>query len=136
MFPACTSRPAPFAAEAYAEYGTQLGVALVTTGPGGTNAVTGVACSWIESSSCLFLSGQAKRADRIGDHGVRSMGQQEVDIVPIVRPITKYAVTILEPASIRYHLEKAIHLATHGRRGPVWIEVPLDVKPSRSILIA
>jgi acetolactate synthase I/II/III large subunit len=117
-----------FAAEAYAEYATQLGVALVTTGPGGTNTVTGVACSWMESSSCLFLSGQAKRADLIGERCVRSMGQQEVDCVSIVRPITKYAVTVMDPASIRYHLEKAVYLATHGRRGPVWVEVPLDVQ--------
>jgi acetolactate synthase-1/2/3 large subunit len=105
-----------------------LGVAMVTTGPGGTNAVTGVAAAWLESASCLFLSGQAKRADLIGTTGVRSMGQQEVDIVSIVRPITKYAVTVLDPSSIRHELEKAVYLATHGRRGPVWIDIPLDVQ--------
>jgi acetolactate synthase-1/2/3 large subunit len=76
----------------------------------------------------LVISGQAKRADLIGDTGVRSMGQQEVAIVPVVTPITKYAVTVLEPESIRFHLEKAVHLATHGRRGPVWIDLPLDVQ--------
>ena len=86
-----------FAAEAYAEYTNGLGVALVTTGPGGTNAVTGVAAAWIESASCLFISGQAKRADLIGSSGVRSMGQQEVDIVSVVKPITKYAKTVLDP---------------------------------------
>src|ERR1039457_6842378 len=117
-----------FAAEAYAEYTNHLGVALVTTGPGGTNAVTGVAAAWIEGASCLFLSGQAKRADLIGGRGVRSMGPQEVDIVSIVRPITKYAKTILDPQSIRYELEKAVHFATHGRRGPVWLDIPLDVQ--------
>ena len=117
-----------FAAEAYAEYGTQLGVVLVTTGPGGTNAITGMAAAWVESASCLFIAGQAKRADLIGDSGVRSMGQQELDSTSIVRPITKYAVTVLDPLSIRYHLEKAVYLATHGRRGPVWIEIPLDVQ--------
>lgn len=117
-----------FAAEAYAEYTNHLGAALVTTGPGGTNAVTGVAASWIEGASCLFLSGQAKRADLMGQSGVRSMGPQEVDIVSIVRPITKYAKTVLDPESIRYELEKAVHLATHGRRGPVWIDIPLDVQ--------
>jgi len=119
-----------FAAEAYAEYTSNLGVALVTTGPGGTNTVTGVAAAWLESASCLFLSGQAKRADLIGCTGVRSMGQQEVDIVSVVAPITKYAKTVLEPRTIRYELEKAVHLATHGRRGPVWIDVPLDVQAS------
>jgi acetolactate synthase I/II/III large subunit len=119
-----------FAAEAYAEYSGGLGVALVTTGPGGTNAVTGVAAAWIESAACLFISGQAKRADLIGSRGVRSMGQQEVDIVSIVRPVTKYASTVLEPSSVRYELEKAAYLATHGRRGPAWVEIPLDVQGS------
>jgi len=117
-----------FAAEAYAEYTANLGVALVTTGPGGTNTVTGVAAAWLESASCLFLSGQAKRADLIGSTGVRSMGQQEVDIVSVVKPITKYAKTIVDPDTIRYELEKAVYLATHGRRGPVWIDIPLDVQ--------
>jgi acetolactate synthase I/II/III large subunit len=116
------------AAEAYAEYTNHLGVALVTTGPGGTNAVTGVAAAWIEGASCLFLSGQAKRADLIGRRGVRSLGPQEVDIVSIVRPITKYARTILDPQSIRSELEKAVFIATHGRRGPVWLDIPLDVQ--------
>ena len=117
-----------FAAEAYAEMTNGLGVVLVTTGPGGTNAVTGVAAAWLESASVLVISGQAKRADLIADTGVRSMGQQEVAIVPVVTPITKYAVTVLEPEWIRFHLEKAVWLATHGRRGPVWIDIPLDVQ--------
>ena len=117
-----------FAAEHYAEFTGGLGVALVTSGPGGTNAVTGVAAAWLESASCLFLSGQAKRSDLIGGTGVRSMGQQEVDIVSVVRPVTKYAVTVLDPGTIRYELEKAIYLATHGRRGPVWLDIPLDVQ--------
>lgn len=117
-----------FAAEQYAEYRSDLGAALVTTGPGGTNAVTGVAAAWLEGAPVLFLSGQAKRADLIGSRGVRSMGQQEVDIVSVVKPITKYAVTVLEPETIRYELEKAAHLALHGRRGPVWIDIPLDVQ--------
>ena len=117
-----------FAAEGYAEYKNDLDVALVTTGPGGTNALTGVAAAWVESAACLILSGQAKRADLIGNRGVRSMGQQEVDVVSMARPITKYAVTILDPNSIRYHLEKAVYLARHGRRGPVWLDIPLDVQ--------
>lgn len=120
-----------FAAEAYAEYTNRLGVAIVTTGPGGTYCVTGVACAWIESSGGFFISGQAKRADMLSTRGVRSMGQQEVDIVSIVRPITKYAVSVMSPESIRYHLEKAAYLATHGRSGPVWIEIPLDVQASQ-----
>jgi acetolactate synthase I/II/III large subunit len=117
-----------FAAEHYAEFNNGLGAALVTTGPGGTNAVTGVAAAWLESASVLFLSGQVKRADLIGARGVRTMGPQEVDIVSVVKPITKYAVTVMDPESIRYEMEKALHLATEGRRGPVWIEIPLDVQ--------
>jgi acetolactate synthase-1/2/3 large subunit len=116
------------AAEAYGKVTNNLGVALVTTGPGGTNAVTGVAGAWLDSTPCLFISGQVKRADLKGTSGVRQLGVQEVDIVAIVKPITKYAVTIVEPASIRYHLEKAIHLAKSGRPGPVWIDIPLDVQ--------
>jgi acetolactate synthase-1/2/3 large subunit len=117
-----------FAAQAYSEYRNGLGVALVTTGPGGTNAVTGVAAAWMDSSSTLFLSGQVKRADlKYGRH-VRTMGPQEVDIVSIVRPITKYAATVMDSLDIRYHLEKAVHLAQSGRRGPVWLDFPLDVQ--------
>jgi acetolactate synthase-1/2/3 large subunit len=119
------------AAEAYAECRNELSTVVVTTGPGSTNAVTGVADAWLESSSCVFISGQAKRADMIGSRGVRSMGPQEVDIVSVVRPITKYAVSVLDPATIRYHLEKAVFLARTGRRGPVWLEIPLDVQSAQ-----
>ncbi len=117
-----------FAAQSYSEYKNDLGVALVTTGPGGTNAVTGVAAAWLDSSSTIIISGQVKRADLLHRRKVRSMGPQEVDIISIVSPITKYAVTVLEPKDIRYHLEKALHLARSGRRGPAWIDVPLDVQ--------
>ena len=118
------------AAEAYSRINGRLGVALVTTGPGATNAITGVAGAWIESVPMLIISGQVKRADMMGDSGVRQMGPQEVDIISMVKPITKYAVTVMDPKDIRYHMEKAIALATSGRRGPVWIDVPLDVQAS------
>jgi len=116
------------AAEACSRINGHLGVCLVTTGPGGTNAITGVAGAWIESVPMLVISGQVKRTDLVGDSGVRQRGPQEVDIVSMVRPITKYAVTVMDPADIRMHLEKAVHLATTGRRGPVWIDIPLDVQ--------
>lgn len=116
------------AAEAYAEYRNDLGVMMVTSGPGGTNAVTGVATAWVEGSGTFFLSGQAKRADMIGTRGVRTMGHQEIDIISVVKPITKYAVSVLDPNSIRYHLEKAAFLAVNGRPGPVWVEIPLDIQ--------
>jgi acetolactate synthase-1/2/3 large subunit len=121
------------AAEAYAKATGNLGVALVTSGPGGTNALTGVAGAWLDSTPCLFLSGQVKRADRMiargGRHlGVRQLGVQELDIVSMAKPVAKYAVTVDDPLAIRYHLEKAVHLARTGRPGPVWIDLPLDVQ--------
>lgn len=119
---------AAMAAESYAKVTGGLGVCLVTAGPGGTNAITGVAGAWLDSTPMLVLSGQAKRADLKGNSGVRQMGVQEVDIVSMVTPATKYAVTVMEPLDIRYHLEKAVHLARTGRPGPVWIDVPLDVQ--------
>ena len=119
------------AAEAYGQYTNRLGVALVTTGPGGTNTVTGVAAAWLDSTPCLFLSGQVKRSDLCVGRGVRQMGFQEINIIDIVRPITKYAVTVTDPTSIRYHLEKALFLARAGRPGPVWLDIPLDVQAAR-----
>lgn len=116
------------AAESYAQHTNHLGVALVTSGPGATNAITGVTAGWIDSTPMLILSGQAKRQDLIGNKGVRQIGSQEVTIVDMVEPITKYAVQVLEPHNIRYILEKAYHEATTGRKGPVWIDIPLDVQ--------
>jgi len=119
---------AAIAAEAYARVTNNLGVAMVTTGPGGTNAITGVVGAWLDSTPVLIVSGQVKRSDLIGASGLRQLGVQEIDIVSIVRPVTKYAVTVMEPESIRYHLEKAVHLARAARSGPVWIDIPLDVQ--------
>lgn len=119
---------AAFAAQAYAEYTSDMSAVLVTTGPGGTNAITGLAAAWLDSTACIFISGQVKRADLLTGRGVRSMGPQEVDIISVVRPLTKYAKTLIEPKDVRYELEKAFHLATTGRRGPVWLDVPLDVQ--------
>ncbi len=123
------------AAENYSKATNHLGVALVTTGPGSTNAITGLAGAWLDSTPCLFLSGQVKRADRMfmldgTPLGVRQVGMQEVDIVSIVRSLTKYAITVDDPGSIRYHMEKALYLAKSGRPGPVWIDIPLDVQAS------
>ncbi len=119
---------ATIAAEGYARIHGRLGCAVVTTGPGATNAITGCTGAWIESVPLLIISGQVKRADLIGDSGVRQMGPQEVDIISMVRPVTKYAVTVMDPDKIRFHLEKAVSLATTGRRGPVWLDIPLDIQ--------
>jgi acetolactate synthase-1/2/3 large subunit len=119
------------AAEAYARVNENLGVALVTTGPGATNAITGVVGAWIESVPMMVISGQVKRADMLGSSGVRQMGPQEVDIVTMVKSVTKYAVTLDDPLQVRYHLDKALMLARDGRQGPVWLDVPLDVQASQ-----
>jgi acetolactate synthase-1/2/3 large subunit len=126
----CTlhEQAAAIAMESYSQFTGNFGVTLVTTGPGGTNAITGLAAAWIDSIPCIVLSGQVKRADLKGSSGVRQMGGQEIDIVSIVDSITKYAVTILEPDSIRYHLEKAVYRAKTGRPGPGWTDSPLDVQ--------
>ena len=106
----------------------RFGVAMVTTGPGATNAITPVAGAWIDSIPMLVISGQAKRADRLNGRPLRQGGVQEVDIVPIVHSITKYAATVLDPQSIRQHMEQALHLMQSGRPGPVWLDIPLDVQ--------
>jgi acetolactate synthase I/II/III large subunit len=116
------------AAEAYGRISENLGVAMVTTGPGATNVLTPVVGAWIESSPMLIVSGQVKRADRLRGAPLRQRGVQEVDVVPMVRSVTKCAVTVDDPESIRYHVEKALHLARTGRRGPVWLDIPLDVQ--------
>ncbi|MCR5847101.1 MAG: thiamine pyrophosphate-binding protein [Lachnospiraceae bacterium] len=115
------------AAGAYAQYKNELGVGLVTTGPGGTNAITGVAAAWSDSIPLLMISGQVKTSD-ISNNTVRTLGFQELDIVSIVKPITKYAVTVKDPENIAYELEKCINIALSGRFGPVWIDIPLDVQ--------
>ena len=135
--PVCNSheQASAMCAEGYAKATNHLGVCMVTTGPGGTNAVTGVTGAWLDSTPMLVISGQVKRPDRMFDKdgrplGMRQLGVQEVDIVSIVKPITKYAVTVLDANDIRYHLEKAVYLAFQGRPGPVWIDIPLDVQAS------
>jgi acetolactate synthase-1/2/3 large subunit len=119
------------AAEAWGRVSGKFGVAMVTTGPGATNVITPVAGAWIESVPLLVISGQVKRADLLADRPLRQGGVQEVDIVPVVRSITKYAVTVRDPATIRYHLERALHEMRHGRAGPVWLDVPLDVQAAQ-----
>jgi acetolactate synthase-1/2/3 large subunit len=116
------------AAEAYARVSGNLGVALVTSGPGSTNAVTGVLAAWLDSTPCLFISGQAKRADLMHGPELRQQGAQEADICSIVAPITKYATVVMDPSDIRSCLETAVRLAHAGRPGPSWVVIPLDVQ--------
>ena len=116
------------AADAYAQCRNGLGVALVTTGPGGSNALTGVAASYLDSIPVLILSGQVKRGDFAAPKGVRQLGFQELDIVAMASPVTKYAAVVTDPAQIRRHLDLALHLARDRRPGPVWLDLPLDVQ--------
>lgn len=124
---------AAIAAEAYGQHTNNIGVVLTTSGPGATNAITGVTAGWIDSTPMFLISGQAKRADLIGDTGVRQIGSQEVQIIDIVKPITKYAVQVMDPQEIRYHMERAYHEAVTGRPGPVWLSIPLDVQAAEVI---
>lgn len=117
-------------AESHAQYTRSLSACLVTTGPGGTNAITGCAGAWLDSTPVLFISGQTKTSDMGQIKGLRQYGAQEIAIVPMVKPITKYAITVMEPSEIKLHLEKAVYFALEGRKGPVWIDIPLDVQSS------
>lgn len=118
------------AAESYARCKRDLGVAIVTTGPGVTNTVTAIGAAWIESTPLFVISGQVKRADSLENTGVRSMGVQELEVVPIVESITKYAVKLKDPQMVKYELEKCVAIARQGRPGPVLLDVPLDVQGS------
>lgn len=105
-----------------------FGVAVVTTGPGATNLITPVAGAWIESLPLFVISGQVKRADALNGRPIRQGGVQEVDIVSLVKPITKYATTIDRPENVRRCLEEALWCMKNGRKGPVWLDVPLDIQ--------
>lgn len=118
---------AAMAAEAYSRM-NGLGCALLTTGPGGTNALTGVACAWVDSIPVIYISGQVTRNTLLKDTGLRQFGIQESDIVSLVKPVTKYSVTVIDENMIRYHLEKSVHIAKSGRPGPVWLDIPLDIQ--------
>jgi len=118
------------AAESYARCKRDLGVVIVTTGPGVTNTVTAIGAAWIESTPLFIISGQVKRADSLENTGVRSMGVQELEFVPIVKSITKYAVKLKDPQMVRYEMEKCVAIARQGRPGPVLLDVPLDVQGS------
>ena len=115
-------------AESYGQYTQKLGVCLVTTGPGATNAVTGVASAWLDSVPMLIITGQVQNKDRVGDRGVRQIGFQEINSTKIYESITKYSATVDDPKDIKLHLDKCIKEATTGRKGPVHLDIPLDIQ--------
>lgn len=118
------------AAESYYRLTNKLAAVNVTSGPGGTNAITGVLGAWQDSLGMIVISGQVKWETLVRSTNLplRQLGDQELDIEPMVAPITKYAKMVTDPQSIRYHLEKALYLATSGRPGPVWLDIPLNVQ--------
>ena len=121
------------AAEGYTRLTNKLCAVCVTTGPGGTNAITGVYGAWVDSIPMFVISGQVKRETTIAftDVKLRQLGDQEFNIIDCVSTMTKYAVMIKDPNEIRYHLEKALYLAKNGRPGPVWIDIPVDVQAAK-----
>jgi acetolactate synthase-1/2/3 large subunit len=121
------------AAEGYARASGSLSVINVTTGPGGTNAITGVIGSWLDSIPVLVISGQVKFQTTIAsapELDLRQLGDQEINIIDIVKPVTKYAKMVTKAKDIRKELLKAVHLASSGRPGPVWLDIPLDIQAS------
>jgi acetolactate synthase-1/2/3 large subunit len=126
----CTQheQAAAMAADGYARARSDIGVTFVTSGPGGTNALTGVCSGWMDSTPCLVLSGQVGLRDYTDGRTIRQLGVQQINIVDIVRSVTKYAEIVTEPETIRHHLDRAIHHARTGRPGPVWLDVPQNVQ--------
>lgn len=118
------------AAVAYAKYKNSIGAVMLTTGCGGTNAMTGLLDAWQDNVPCFFISGQAKRKETVRNSGLglRQIGVQEADIISFVESMTKYAVMVNDASEIRYHLEKALYLSKSGRPGPVWIDIPMDIQ--------
>jgi thiamine pyrophosphate-dependent acetolactate synthase large subunit-like protein len=118
------------AAESYYRVNNELAVCNVTSGPGGTNAITGVHGAFVDSIGMLVVSGQVKYETTVKSTKIclRQYGDQELDIVNLVKPITKYSVMITDPLDIKYELEKAIYLAKNGRPGPCWIDIPVDIQ--------
>jgi len=119
------------AADGYARQNGKLGACYATSGPGGTNTITGIVGCWQDSTPVVFLTGQSKTTQTIqvsGIEGLRQFGTFEVDIVPMVKSVTKYAEMITDAKTVRYHVEKALYLATSGRPGPVLLDLPLDIQ--------
>lgn len=118
------------AAESYARIHNKIAAVCVTTGPGGTNAITGVVGGWLDSIPMLILSGQVRydTTARYTGLNIRAYGDQEYDIIKVAQHMTKYAEMVINPQDIRYCLEKALYLAQTGRPGPAWLDIPLNVQ--------
>ncbi len=126
----CThhEQAAAMAAECYARVSENIGVCLVTFGPAATNTITGVLGAWLDSIPVLYISGQVPRHFMRYREDLRQLGVQEVSIVELVKPITKYTIVINDPKEVKYHLQKAVYLAKSGRPGPVFLDIPSDIQ--------
>ena len=118
---------APMMAESYSRLTNKPSMVCVTSGPGATNSISGLAEAWVDSGKVIVLSGQAP-LKQIPKEKIRGFGTAGIDIIPVVKPLTKYAVTITNPYEIKFHLEKAFYLMNSGRPGPVWIDLPMDIQ--------
>lgn len=116
------------AAECYSRINENIGVCVVTVGPGVTNSITGIAGAWLDSIPVLYISGQVKQDNMVNVEGLRQLGVQEVNAVALVKSITKYATVIMNPNDIKYELQKAVYIAKSGRPGPVLIDIPSDIQ--------
>ncbi len=121
---------APVMASAYSRVSNRIGVVSVTSGPGATNAVAGLAEAWVDSSPVIIISGQSPTSElpRAGAQKVRTFGTAGVDIISVVKPLTKYAATVFDATRVRAELERAVFEATTGRPGPVWLDIPMDIQ--------
>ncbi|WP_075485980.1 thiamine pyrophosphate-binding protein [Candidatus Pelagibacter communis] len=119
---------ASMSAESYARTTGKVGLCNVTTGPGGTNAITGLVGAWIDSIPMIIISGQVATKDMINKTNTRQIGVQEINILDIVKPVVKYKAIITDEKDILYELQKALFLCKNGRPGPVWIDIPLDIQ--------
>ncbi len=126
----CTrhEQAAAMAAEGYARTGGRIGAVLTTQGPSATNALTGVAGAWCDSIPMIIISGQVVSNLVTDGRTIRQLGTQQLNVVEIMKSVTKYAVMVSDPSTIKYHLEKALHLAKSGRPGPVWIDIPTEIQ--------
>ena len=119
------------AAEGYARVNQKLAVVNVTTGPGGLNCLNGLFGQWTDSVPVLYVSGQVKTSTMMSSYPaikLRQLGDQEVDIISTVKHLTKYSVCVKNPLDIKYHIDRAVYEATHNRKGPVWLDIPIDVQ--------
>lgn len=120
-------KSASYAVESFCKMRSDLGVLVVSSGASAANTVPGIANAWVDSVPVLVISGQA-RTDQDADGQVRQLGNKALNIVDLVKSITKYAVKVTDPTMVRYCLEKAVYLANHGRKGPVWVDLPIDIQ--------